>query len=207
MTTLAEYNELAGKLDDLDIGILCLNAGVSRLATIENISDQYFEDIWRVNALQVAYLSKALVQKMLNRDKRCAILITSSIAAQTLMPGIASYSATKAAVSNYGECLNFELERNVDVTVWEPGYVNSNIHLAPPPKTITLDADVAVADVLRDLGKQRSTTGSLIFEWLPKSRAGFTKNLHKQITAKQDVINHRMAEKEKKVEQERQKIN
>ena len=39
MTTLAEYNELAGKLDNLDIGILCLNAGVSRLATIENISD------------------------------------------------------------------------------------------------------------------------------------------------------------------------
>ena len=39
MTTLSEYNELARKLDDLDIGILCLNAGVSRLATIENISD------------------------------------------------------------------------------------------------------------------------------------------------------------------------
>ena len=69
------------------------------------------------------------------------------------MPGIASYSASKAAVSNYGECLSFELERNVDVTVWEPGFVVSNIHLAPPPKTVTLNADVAVADVLRDLGK------------------------------------------------------
>ena len=70
-----------------------------------------------------------------------------------LLPGIASYSATKAAVSNYGECLNFELERNVDVTVWEPGFVQSNIHLTPPPNTITLDAEVAVADVLKDLGR------------------------------------------------------
>ena len=144
---------------------------------------------------------------MLNRDKRCAILITSSYTAQLLIPGIASYSATKAAVSNYGECLNFELERNVDVTVWEPAYVNSKIHLLPPRKTITLDADVAVADVLRDLGKQRSTAGSLIFEWMPKSRAGFAKILLKRITAKQDVINQRMAENEKKVENERKKIN
>ena len=140
---------------------------------------------------------------MLNRDKRCSILITSSYTAAVLCPGMASYSATKAAVSNYGECLNFELERNVDVTVWEPGYVQSNIHLAPPPKTITLDAETAVADALKDLGKQRSTAGSLLFEMMPKSRSGFTKNMHKQITSKQDVINQRMAEKEKKVEQER----
>ena len=123
-----------------------------------------------------------------------------------LLPGIASYSATKAAVSSYGECLNFELERNVDVTVWEPGYVESNIHLAPPPKTLTLGADVAVADVLRDLGKHRKTAGSLIFEWMPRG-ASFTKNMHKQITDKQDKINQLMAEKDKKVEQERKKIN
>ena len=141
---------------------------------------------------------------MLNRDKRCAILITSSLGAHYLWPGKASYSATKAAVSNYGECLNFELERNVDVTVWEPGYIVSNIHfIRLPGRFITLDTDVAVADVLKDLGKQRSTAGSLSFTWVPKSRAGFTKNLGKEITEKQDVINQVMAEKEKKVEQER----
>ena len=99
-----------------------------------------------------------------------------------LFPGIASYSATKAAVSNYGECLNFELERNVDVTVWEPGFIKSNMLLAPLPKIGIQDAEVAVADVLRDLGRQRSTAGSLGFALLPKFRSGFTKNMHKQIT-------------------------
>ena len=39
LSTLAEYNKLAEKLSHLDIAILCLNAGVSMLATIDDLSD------------------------------------------------------------------------------------------------------------------------------------------------------------------------
>ena len=113
---------------------------------------------------------KALVNKLMKRDQRCAVLITSSLAAGILLPGISSYSATKAAVSNFGESLYFELAKNVDVTVWEPGYVHSNIHLEEPPSLLTLSAENAVSDVLKDLGKKRTTKGSLTFEWLPVSR-------------------------------------
>ena len=136
---------------------------------------------------------KALVNKLMNRDQRCAVLITSSLAAGTLMPGITSYCATKAAISNFGESLNFELSKNVDVTVWEPGYVHSNIHLEKPPSLLTLSAEDAVADVLKDLGKKRTTKGSLVFEWLPVSKSEmFAKQLLGDITSKRDKLNEAM---------------
>ena len=50
-----------------------------------------------------------------------------------IAPGFASYAATKHAVSCFGEAMFFELKRNIDVTVWEPGYIESNIHLEAPP--------------------------------------------------------------------------
>ena len=64
-----------------------------------------------------------MTEKLLSRDKRGAVLLTSSITATMQMPGIAAYSATKAAVSNFGEAIHYELKRKVDVTVWEPGFI------------------------------------------------------------------------------------
>ena len=85
--------------------------------------------MYRVNALQVIYLLKALTKKMLDREKRCGVLVTSSQASDVIMAGSASYSSSKALVSNFCEAVHFELKKNVDVTVWTPGSVSSNIHV------------------------------------------------------------------------------
>ena len=79
----------------------------------------------------------------------------------TLMPCNASYSATKALVSNLGMSLYYELKSNIDVTTWEPGFVESNIHVKPPPASITLKTPKAVSDILKRLGKEMKTGGSL----------------------------------------------
>merc|ERR1712038_1728395 len=82
---------------------------------------------------------------------------------------MASYCATKAAISNWGQSMHYELESNIDVTVWEPGYVRSNIHVEgdPPPAIFTLDTDKAVSDALACLGKTRKTRASLRYEFSP----------------------------------------
>ena len=65
--------------------------------------------------------------------------------------------------------MHYELKSNIDVTVWEPGYVKSNIHIEgdEAPKAFTLETDKAVADALACLGKDRKTRASLSFIFSP----------------------------------------
>ena len=107
---------------------------------------------------------KSLANQMMDRDKRCAVLITSSIAARISK---SNYSASKAAMSNFGEAIHFELKKNVDVFVWEPGYIYSNFHLQEPPSKLTVQTDKAVFDALEKLGKERTARGSLLFDFYP----------------------------------------
>ena len=65
------------------------------------------------------------------------------------MPGIASYSATKAMVSNFSEALHFEVRDKIDVTCWEAGPCYTNLGNGEhPPAAITMTAKKAVSDVL-----------------------------------------------------------
>ena len=143
ITTLAEYRDLVKQsgLMDVDIAILALNAGLQARGHLDLIDDQPYQDIWSVNFFHVVYLLKALTDKLLSRDKRCAILITSSISASIQMPGIAAYPATKAAVSNFGEAIHYDLQKNVDVTVWEPGFIKTKILVSPTPSSMMLTTE------------------------------------------------------------------
>ena len=67
---------------------------------------------------------------------------------EMVLGGNASYSATKVMVSNFGESVYYELQANVDVTAWDPGFIYSNIHLNPPPSLMTKSTKSAVSDIL-----------------------------------------------------------
>ena len=135
----------------------------------------------------------------MDRDKRSAILITSSMAARMVFPGLCSYSATKSMVSNFGESIHYELKQNVDVTVWEPGYVHSNIHLETPPSAMTMETDKAVSDALACLGKDRRTRGSLIFSLTPFAPTWMTApGLLKEMRSKYSMLVELQNEKDKK---------
>ena len=101
--------------------------------------------MWRVNIIHGTFLLKSLSKKLMAREKRCAVLFTSSMAAYV---NYSAYSATKISLSNFGESISFELKNNVDVLVWEPGFVHSNLHLGRPPSG-TIATDIAVTGVLK----------------------------------------------------------
>ena len=102
MSTMDAYNELVQReLADLDIGIVCLNAGTGTEGPCDLIADSDFERVFALNGLGVVYFAKALLPKMMSREQRSGILVTSSIAAYASIPTSAAYSATKAMVSNF----------------------------------------------------------------------------------------------------------
>ena len=132
----------------------------------------------------------------MSRDKRCGVLFTSSIDAHGIEPGVASYGATKHAVSCFGEAMHFELKRNIDVTVWEPGFMESNFHFEKPPDSLTLTAKEAVNDIFNKFGI-RKTYGSLTFAFMPNLPADYGDMMKTEVDKKQDFFNQRMEEKEK----------
>jgi len=70
LSSMAEYTELVSSsgLAGLDIGVLCLNAGLWRPGTIDLFEDQNLEALVTVNGLHVVYLLKALSKQLMERD-------------------------------------------------------------------------------------------------------------------------------------------
>ena len=64
MTTMAEYRALVtdSGIDKLDIGILCLNAGLASMGPIDLVEDERYEAVWNVTGLHNVYLMKALAK-------------------------------------------------------------------------------------------------------------------------------------------------
>ena len=168
MTTVAEYRELIRSyMSDIDIGVLCLNAGCLPEGPVDLISDKDFEGVFGLNGLHVVLMTKAFLTTLLSREQRSTIMITSSGLANISMPGIAAYCATKAMVSSFGQALHYELRHKIDFTVWEPGPCYSNIlKEGDMPAAITLTAEKAVHGVMRQIGRERITFGSYFFHLL-----------------------------------------
>jgi len=143
---------------------LCLNAGILVEGPTDLISDKDFERIFGLNGLHVVLMTKAFLTTLLSREQRSTIVVTSSVLANISMPGLASYCATKAMVSNFAQALHFEVRHKIDFTVWEPGPCYSNIMQGEtPPKAITLTAEKAVDGIMRQMGRARITVGNYFF--------------------------------------------
>ena len=106
---------------------MALNAGLARLGSVHKFKDRALEEVMRVNGLQVVYAAKVFLEMMMKRDQKSAMVFVSSVAGELVIPGTASYSATKAFVTNLGKSTYYEVKDKVDLMVWTPGMVETNI--------------------------------------------------------------------------------
>lgn len=130
--SVAEYENLVvEKIKDLDIAMIFLNAGTSTPGTVCQISDRDIETQVRVNMLQPVYLTKALLPMLLKRNRKSAIVLTSSVVSWVATPGICIYSNTKAAVATFIEALHYETKGKIDVYSWDCGSVDTKLNTFP----------------------------------------------------------------------------
>lgn len=102
MTKISDFEPLAEKLKNIDIGILILNAGNSILGPLIDQTPEEIEMTVTINALHPTYLCKVLLDKMLNRKKRSGIIITTSQMGSFPAAGFIPYSAAKAFSCFFG---------------------------------------------------------------------------------------------------------
>ena len=163
MYTIEDYHRLVleNGLFDLDIAILCLNAGRVSIGLVDQQSDTDIESTITLNALHVVYFTKAMLNQLRSRSARSAIIIVSSGISGMPIPGVSTYSCTKSLVSNFGQALHYEVRDKIDVTVWEPGSTDTKIIQGTDRSYWTMPPSQSVDAYLCQHGKTRLTCGSM----------------------------------------------
>lgn len=121
---LARADELA------PVDVLVHNAGLDRTGEFADLSAEDLRDLYAVNALAPAELSRQALPSMTRRGAGRLVFV-SSLSAQVSLPGLTAYSAAKAAVSQLAEGLRAELRGSgVGVTLVELGPVRTGMYEA-----------------------------------------------------------------------------
>jgi NAD(P)-dependent dehydrogenase (short-subunit alcohol dehydrogenase family) len=112
------------------VDLLCANAGVSRMASIERLTPEDWRWLFDVNVFGVVETVRAFLPRLKANPSGGHILITASLSSLHPTRSQGAYGAAKAAVAMFGETLALELEAEgsgVGVSLVCPGPVRTNI--------------------------------------------------------------------------------
>lgn len=92
-----------------NIQALFITAGFGHLKYFQDLSEDYIQDSFAVNAVAPIQIIRHYYDRILSKDHfYCAVMV--SIAARLSSPLFSVYSATKAALSKFIEAVNVELD-------------------------------------------------------------------------------------------------
>jgi len=95
-----------------------------------NLEPSDWESVWRVNVLGTVHAVHAFAPYVVEA-RRGTILLVASVAGQIGSPTDPPYSASKAAVINFGQCAARDLaEYGVRVNILSPGMVQTSLNRA-----------------------------------------------------------------------------
>jgi Short-chain dehydrogenases of various substrate specificities len=134
--------------------LVIANAGVSSTADKDGESWQAIEEVVAVNML-AAMATVQMVVPFMRQQGRGQIALISSLAAWYGLPVTPAYSASKAAIKNYGEALRAGLApEGISVSVVMPGFVSSAMsRTVPGPKPFQMSAEQAAQAISKGLVK------------------------------------------------------
>ncbi len=130
-STLAAYDAAEAALGPIDTVIANAGMNLEGLATDLPVED--FRRILDVNVTGVFLTAREGARRMIahgaRESGRGRVLLIASIGAHTVLPGVAAYCASKAAVAMLGKSLAREwANRGVNVNVLCPGYIETDIN-------------------------------------------------------------------------------
>lgn len=126
----ASLDELAGRLDDIDIDVLVNNAGVMRPSDLDAIEAQLddFRLQFEVNSLAPLRVVSALSGRLARGAKVAIVTSRMGSIADNETGGHYGYRMSKAAVNMAGRSLAVDLKpRGIAVGLLHPGYVRTGM--------------------------------------------------------------------------------
>ncbi|MBI4895197.1 MAG: SDR family oxidoreductase [Candidatus Aenigmarchaeota archaeon] len=116
------------------IDILINNAGIWKMAPIEDITEQDIRDMFETNIFGPIYLSQAAV-KIMKKQKSGHILNIGSTAGIDYKSSHIAYGSSKFALIGFTGCLKTELQgTSVNVSVFSPGGMKTKLFRSKPER-------------------------------------------------------------------------
>lgn len=104
------------------IDYLVNGAGVLRLGPAKELTDVDWSSTFAVNTTGVFFISRAVVNRMVARGQKGAIVTVASNAAGTARVDMSAYAASKAAATMFTKCLGLEVSKfGIRCNVVAPG--------------------------------------------------------------------------------------
>jgi NAD(P)-dependent dehydrogenase (short-subunit alcohol dehydrogenase family) len=108
------------------IDVVIANAGIANQGTVAESPADVIARVMEVNLIGVSRTVSATVAEVEKRNGY--LLLVSSLAAFTALPGMAAYCGAKAGVEHYGNALRFELAyRGIDVGTAHMGWIDTDL--------------------------------------------------------------------------------
>jgi NAD(P)-dependent dehydrogenase (short-subunit alcohol dehydrogenase family) len=115
-----EVTKNFGKVD-----ILFINAGISGTSSIELETPENFDNMMNVNFKGVYFTLSKFIPHL---NDGASVVLLSSVLASTISPGLAVYSASKAAVNSLMKTAALELApRKIRVNAISPGAIDTEL--------------------------------------------------------------------------------
>lgn len=112
--------------------VLVNDAGVSALSDVEHIPEKDIRWVYETNVYSHWFMMQNFLPQMRAQGTHCQIINVCSIAGLISMNGAPAYFSSKHAAVALSECLHKQLKAeraDIDVSVFCPGYVNTEMHL------------------------------------------------------------------------------
>mmetsp|Transcript_13793 Transcript_13793/g.12225 ORF Transcript_13793/g.12225 Transcript_13793/m.12225 type:complete len:286 (+) Transcript_13793:104-961(+) len=150
------YEGLYNQYKDLDISILINNAGwCTNSHFIDKALSEHLSE-FRVTAGAPAMLTSFLINKLLSRNKKSAIINVSSLSNYIPCPYIGTYPASKRFMSLFSYYLNDNYGDKIDIQDLCPLFVSTKINNFRKGDDV-ISPQKCVESSLRDLGQEMNT--------------------------------------------------
>ena len=159
--------EVISKFGRLDV--LVNNAGTGSMGLLSQTTDEIIESIYRTNV----FAPLALIRKATTHlaESKGVVINISSVAASAMMPGVAAYASSKAAVEHATRLLAAELgPMGIRVNAVAPGLTDTDITEEVKANEQMLGMIIAQTPMGR-LGEPKDIANAVIL--LAESRAGW----------------------------------
>jgi NAD(P)-dependent dehydrogenase (short-subunit alcohol dehydrogenase family) len=119
-TLYSKVREKFGRID-----ILFVNAGIAKFVPVEQVTDEFFDTIFDINAKGLYFSIQKAIPLL---KKGSSVILTTSAVIEKGMPGASVYAASKAAVRSMARSFAVELaDRGIRVNALCPGPVETPI--------------------------------------------------------------------------------